>query len=90
MRTERERRQLKEGKLQVLVVSKDTGRVQLGPYLCRPWWLVLRLRTHPLHEGVVCQAKQRSWVGGGGRGKTETGFVLSRVGNLNAVLNIHD
>jgi hypothetical protein len=45
--------------------------------------------THPLREGVVCQAKQRSWVGGGGRGKTETGFVLSRVGNLNTVLNIH-
>ena len=64
--------------------------VEIDLLACRPWWLVLRLRTHPLHEGVVCQAKQRSWVGGGGRGKTETGFVLSRVGNLNTVLNIHD
>ena len=35
------------------------------------------------------QAAKLGTVGGGGRGKTETGFVLSRVGNLNTVLNIH-
>jgi len=44
-RTERERRQLKEGKLEVLVVSKDTGRVVLRSRTCSAPFTALA-RTH--------------------------------------------